>query len=143
MADYPIPAFHFQVSWGGAKLAFTEASGLKVETDIIEYRDGLSPDFSKTKMPGQRKFSDITLKRGVFKSDNQFYEWWNTISLNKVERRDIVISLLDENHKSGVVWKVKNAWPSSLEGPSLNATGNEVAIESMTIVNEGIAIENA
>lgn len=143
MADYPIPSFHFQVAWGGAKLAFTEASGLKVETEMIEYRDGLSPEFSKIKMPGQRKFSDIMLKRGVFKGDNEFYEWWNTISLNTVERRDIVISLLDEKHEPVVVWKVKNAWPSSLEGPSLNASGSEVAIESMTIVNEGIVIENA
>lgn len=143
MPDYPLPAFHFQVSWGGAKLAFTEASGLKVETEVIEYRDGLSPDFSVLKMPGQRKYGDITLKRGVFKGDNDFYKWWNTVSLNKVERRDVVISLLDEKHEPVMVWKVKNAWPSNLEGPSLNASGKEVAIESLTIVNEGVAIENA
>ncbi len=142
MADYPLPTFHFQVDWGGAKLAFSEASGLQVETETIEYRDGLSPEFSPTKMPGQRKYSDITLKRGVFQGDNEFYEWWNTIQLNTVDRRDIIISLLDETHSPVMVWKVKRAWPSSLESPGLNADSSEVALESLTIVNEGIVIEN-
>ncbi len=66
MADYPLPKFHFQVEWGGAKMAFTELSGLDVETEVIEYREGNSPEYFKTKMPGMQKFSNIILKRGTF-----------------------------------------------------------------------------
>ncbi len=142
MPDYPLPVFQFQVDWGGTKLAFSEASGLKVETEVIEYRDGLSKEFSVTKMPGIKKYGDITLKRGVFKGDNEYFSWWNTTQLNTVERRDITISLLDETHSPVMVWKVKRAWPSSIESPGMNSTGSEVAIESITIVNEGIVIEN-
>ena len=75
MADYPLSKFHFQVEWGGSKIGFTEASGLDIETEVIEYRDGASPEYHKIKMPGMRKFSNITLKRGYFQSDNEFYIW--------------------------------------------------------------------
>ena len=62
MANYPLPKFHFQVEWGGSKLGFTEVSGLAVETDVIEYRDGLSPEYVKTKMPGMQKYGNITIE---------------------------------------------------------------------------------
>src|SRR6478609_1969883 len=107
MANYPLPKFHFQVEWGGTKIGFTDVSGLDITNDVIEYRDGASPEYHKIKMPGQRKFSNIVLKRGIFKSDNEFYAWFDTINMNTVERRDITISLLDEQLSPVIVWKVK------------------------------------
>ena len=142
MADYPIPKFHFQVEWGGTKIGFTEVSGLDVESEVIEYRDGASPEYVKTKMPGMQKFSNITLKRGTFQGDNEFYNWWNTVALNTIERRDITISLLNENHEPVVVWKVKNAWPTKVQSTDLKADGNETAIESIEVVHEGLTIQN-
>lgn len=142
MAEYPLPKFHFQVEWGGTKLGFTEVSGLDITTEVIEYRDGASPEYSKVKMPGQRKFSNISLKRGTFKADNQFYNWFNTVSLNTIERRNLVISLLNENHEPVVVWKVKNAWPTKITPTDLKADGNEVAIESIELAHEGLTIQN-
>lgn len=142
MANYPLVKFHFQVDWGGTKIGFTEVSGLDVETEVVEYREGSSPEYSKIKMPGMQKFSNITLKRGTFKSDNEFYQWWNTVKLNTIERRDITIKLLNEEHEPVVVWKVKNAWPTKIQSTDLKADGNEVAIESMEIVHEGMSIQN-
>jgi phage tail-like protein len=142
MANYPLSKFHFQVDWSGTNIGFTEVSGLDISNDVIEYRDGSSPEYSKIKMPGQRKFSNISLKRGMFKSDNDFYTWFNTINMNTVERRDITISLLDETMAPVVVWKVKNAWPSKITPTDLKADGNDVAIESLEIVHEGITIQN-
>ena len=72
MATYPLPKFHYQVQWGGSRLGFTEVTGLSVENELIEYREGNSPEYSKIKMPGMQKFGNITLKRGTFKSDNEF-----------------------------------------------------------------------
>ncbi|GAA5521923.1 phage tail protein [Aliifodinibius salicampi] len=141
MSDYPLVKFHFQVEWGGTKIGFSEVSGLNVETEPIEYRHGASPEFTKTKMPGLQKYSNITLKRGSFQSDNEFYEWWNTIRLNTIERRDITISLLNEEHEPLITWKVKNAWPIKVESTDLKADGNEVAIESMELAHEGLTIE--
>lgn len=140
--NYPLVKFHFQVEWGGTKIGFTEVSGLDVETEVVEYRDGASPEYSKIKMPGMQKFSNITLKRGTFKSDNDYFKWWNTVKLNTIERRDITISLLNEEHAPVITWKVKNAWPSKVQSTDLKAEGNEVAIESMEIVHEGLSIQN-
>ncbi|WP_109699995.1 phage tail protein [Chitinophaga deserti] len=142
MANYPLPKFHFQVEWGGANIGFTEVSGLDVQIDPIEYRDGASPEYVKTKMPGMIKYSNITMKRGTFKGDNEFYNWWNTVALNTIERRNVTISLLNENHEPVVVWKVKNAWPIKVQSSDLKSDGNEVAIESIELAHEGLVIQN-
>ena len=142
MANYPIPKFHFRVEWGGTNIGFSEISGMNVENKIIEYRDGISPEFSKIKMPGMREYSNITLKRGTFKGDNDFYKWLNTISLNTVERRDLTISLLNEKHEPVVIWKVHNAFPIKVQSTDLKADGSEVAIEQLDLAHEGLTIEN-
>jgi phage tail-like protein len=142
MAEYPLPKFHFQVQWGGTKIGFTEVTGLEVTTEKIEYRDGASKEYHKVRMPGMQTFGDLTLKRGVFAGDNEYYDWWNTVALNTVERRDITISLLNEAHEPVVVWKVKNAWPTKVTSTDLNASGNETAIETLVLTHEGLTIEN-
>lgn len=142
MADYPLPAFHFQVDWGGTNLGFAEVGGLTIEIQAIEYRDGLSPIYSPQKMPGIPKLSNITLKRGIVPKDNEFFDWLNTTQLNKVERRDITISLLNESHEPVMSWKVTNAFPVKVEGPALKSTGNDVAIETIELAHEGLTIEN-
>jgi phage tail-like protein len=142
MAQYPLPKFHFRVEWGGTRIGFTEVTGLEVSTDLIEYRDGASPEYSKIKMPGMQKFGNITLKRGIFKSDNEYYNWWNTHALNTIERRDITISLLNESHEPIVVWKIKNAWPVKVQSTDLKGDGNEVAIETIEIAHEGLTMQN-
>jgi phage tail-like protein len=147
MAEYPLPVFHFQVTWGGTNLGFAEVSGLNIENQMIEYRDGLSPVYSSVKMPGIPKYGNITLKRGILPDDNEFFDWLNSIKLNKVgdnngERRDLIISLLNENHEPIMTWKAVGAFPVKIEGPGLKATGNEVAIESMEVAHEGLTIEN-
>jgi phage tail-like protein len=142
MSQYPLPKFHFTVDWGGTQIGFSEISGLQVEMDVIEYREGASPEFSKIKMPGMAKNGNITLKRGTFANDNEFYKWFNSVKMNTIERRDITISLLNENHEPVVTWKVKNAWPSKVQSTDLKADGNEVAIESMELVHEGLTMQN-
>ena len=114
MADYPLPKFHFNVDWGGTQIGFTEISGLDVETEVIEYRQGASKEYNKTKQPGLTKYSNITMKRGTFQSDNEFFDWWKETKLfqegnatGSIYRRDLTIKLLNENHEPVVVWKVK------------------------------------
>lgn len=139
---YPLPVFHFKVEWGGTEMAFSEVTGLNVEIQVIEYRDGLSPEYSTVKMPGMPKNGNITCKRGVVSADNEFFDWLKTIRLNKVERRDLVISLLNEDHDPVMVWTAVNAFPAKLTSPDLKASGNEAAIETLEIAHEGLQIEN-
>lgn len=139
---YPLPVFHFSVQWGGDRVGFAEVGGLNVENQFIEYRAGDFPEYSSIKMPGLRKFSNITLKRGIVTADNQFFAWLSTIKLNKADRRDLVISLLNEEHQPVMVWKVMRAFPVKVEGPQLKATSNEVAIESIELAHEGLEVQN-
>jgi phage tail-like protein len=145
MADstiYPLPKFHFIVEWGGTRVGFTEVTGLDMQVEAIEYREGNSKEYSKIKMPGLHKFSNITLKRGSVTGDKEFYLWINTVSLNQVERRDLSISLLNENHEPVFTWKVKQAFPVKVQASDLKSDGNEVAIESIELAHEGLNILN-
>lgn len=137
---YPIPKFHFAIEWGGQRVGFTEVTGLDVSVDPIEYRDGSSPEFSKVKMPGLKKFSNIVLKRGTVSGDSDFYKWMQTISMNTVERRDVLIKLLNENHEPVFTWKVLNAFPVKYQASDLKSDANEVAIETLEIAHENFAL---
>jgi phage tail-like protein len=141
-AQYPLPVFHFTVQWGGTRVGFSEVTGLTQENQAIEYRDGSFPEYSSIKMPGLRKFTNVTLKRGVIKGDNELFDWLSTVKLNTVERRDLVVSLLNEEHSPVMVWKVLNAFPVKVEGPQLKASGNEVAIETIELAHEGLEVQN-
>lgn len=142
MAEYPLPKFHFRVEWDDTEIGFTEVSGLEIETELIEYREGNNKEYSTVKMPGLKSYSNLTLKRGVFKSENQFYDWFNSIKLNSVDRHNITISLLNEEHEPVVVWKIKNAWPVKIVSTDLKSDDNEVAIEELEIAHEGLTIQN-
>lgn len=139
---YPLPVFHFVVQWGGTRVGFSEVSGLTQEVQPIEYRDGSLPEYSTIKMPGLKKYSNVTLKRGIIAGDNEFFNWLNTVKLNTVERRDLVISLLNEEHEPVMNWRIHNAFPVKVEGPGLKASGNEVAIESVELAHEGLELQN-
>jgi phage tail-like protein len=138
---YPLPVFHFQVEWNGTRIGFTEVTGLTAEVQAIEYREGVSPQYFVTKMSGMHKFNNITLKRGQFRGDNEFFAWLNTVNLNKPDRRTITIKLLDETHAPVFTWTVSNAWPCKVEGPSLKSTGNEVSTESIELCCESWVVE--
>lgn len=138
--DHPLPASHFLVNWGGTRIGFTEVSGLEIGADVIEYREGSFPSQSPIKMPGLKRYGDITMKRGLFADDNEFHVWFATIDLNKVERRDLTISLLNEAHEPVVTWKIVNAWPTKLVGPVLDARASRVAIEELVIACEEIVV---
>ncbi len=148
--DYPIPKFHFQVEWGeNFRIGFTEVSGLDFETEVIEYREGNSKKYNKTKQPGLTKFSNITLKRGTFEGDFDYYKEWRKTYFfqegNKTGsqyRRTVTIKLLNESHEAIITWKLLNAWPSKIQSTDLKADGNEVAIETMELVHEGLEIMN-
>ena len=140
---WPLPKFYFQVKWDKNEMNFQEVSGLDIQSEEIKYRHGNSPVFSVIKMPGMKKFGNITMKKGVFKGDNKFWDWLNQIKLNTIKRVPVTISLLDEAGKPTMVWTLTNAWPTKISSTDLKSEGNEVAIESIEIVHEGLTIANA
>lgn len=141
---WPLPKFYFSVEVSDlAEATFQEVSGLDVEAQVIEYRHGNSPDFSTIKMPGLKKYGNVTLKKGIFKSDNKFWDWFNKIKMNTIERQPMTIKLLDESGAPTMVWTLKNSWPTKITGTDLKSDGNEVAVETLEIAHEGLTIENS
>jgi phage tail-like protein len=144
---YPLPKFHFELEWGGVRMGFTEVSGLDFETEVIEYREGNLPTYNKTKQPGLTKFTDVTLKRGIVLDNLEYYEQWIKTAMfqEKKEqyRRTVTIKLLNEEHKAIITWTLSKAWPSKIQSTDLKADANEVAIETMTLVHEGLVMAKA
>ncbi|MBO9591345.1 MAG: phage tail protein [Niabella sp.] len=136
----PVSRYHFTADWGGSRMGFAEISGLNIEIEPVLFREGASPEDQMRKLPGLRSYSNIVLKRSILKGDNDFFDWINTKQMNQIQRRDIVISLLNENHEPLVVWRVKNAFPVKYTGPVLAAGANSVAMESLELTHEGLTV---
>ena len=134
-AAWPLPKFAFEVTWDDQVMHFQEVSGLDAEAQAIEYRHGNSPQFSVAKMPGIRKYSDMTMKKGVFKNENERRDWFNAIKMNTIQRKTVTISLLDEGGAPAMVWTLLNAWPTRI-------TGNEVTVEALVFAHEGRTVGN-
>jgi phage tail-like protein len=136
----PYSAFNFLVEIDGVTVAgFVECSGLTTETDPIEYRNG-NEDITVRKLPGLKKFTNIVLKRG-FTDDKSLWDWRKKVMDGKTERQSGAIVMLTEDRQPALRWNFRSGWPSKWEGPTFNAKNNEVAIESMEIAHEGLALE--
>lgn len=89
------------------------------------------------KLPGLKKYGNITLKQGVADS-MVMYEWMIAGVEGEVERKTITITILDETETATASWQVINAWPAKYTAPDFNATASEVAIETLEIAHEGM-----
>ncbi|NHB88019.1 phage tail protein [Photorhabdus tasmaniensis] len=137
--DYPIPVYRFVVSIGDEKIPFNNVSGLDINYDVIEYKDGTGNYY---KMPGQRQAINITLRKGVFSGDTKLFDWLNSIQLNQVEKKDISISLTNEaGTEILMTWNVANAFPTSLTSPAFDATSNEVAVQEISLTADRVTIQ--
>ncbi len=121
------------------KGAFTEASGLELEIPPIEYRTG-AEDVTVRKIPGLKKFTNITLKRGIT-GDVAFWSWIVEALNGKVRRTAGSIVLLDENRQEAMRWNFDRGWPTKYTGPTLAATKNEIAMETLVLAVEKLEID--
>jgi phage tail-like protein len=138
----PYMQYNFLVEIDGvARAGFTEVGGLTTEQEIIEYREGSDPPFMK-KIPGLQKYTPATLKRG-WTQDEDFWLWRKTTLDGQTERRAGSIVLLDEGRSPVLRWNFTEGWISKWEGPALNSTTNEAAIESIEICYEQLVMEVA
>jgi phage tail-like protein len=136
----PYAGFNFLVEIDGVtKAGFSEASGLDVENEIIEYRNG-SEATTKRKLPGLRKYTNVALKRG-FTADKELWDWRKKVLDGKTERQSDAIVLMNEAREPALRFVFRQGWPSKWQGPPLNAGNSEVAIETLEIACEEILLE--
>jgi phage tail-like protein len=123
-----------------AVAGFSECSGLDVTLEVMEYKEGGVNDFVR-KFPTRASHGNITLKRGVIYLEDDLWSWNQDFVQGNGTRRDGLILLLDESRMPAKVWKFRRGLPMKWVGPSLNATQNSVAIESLEIAHEGLFLE--
>jgi phage tail-like protein len=147
LRDNPYGAFNFLVALGGAQGdggegtiigGFSDASGLGMDVNYSEYRNGNERFNTARKVPNTHKLDDVTLKRGLVGSTDLF-EWIKTVRDGTADPRSVTVTLLDEARNAVATWRLRNAQPKKWTGPTLAAKGGgEVAMEELHLVHEGI-----
>ncbi len=135
----PYRAYNFLVEIDGiTRAGFRECSGLDSAQDPIEYREGDEKYLTVRKLPGLVKYSNISLKYGIT-DDEELWQWRTKAVEGQVERKNGSVVLLDDLGQEKKRWNFREAWISKWTGTSFNATGNEVAIETIEIAHEGVS----
>lgn len=139
-ATWPLVRFQFSVKIGSDEVMFQEVTGLTSETQVVEYRVGNSQAYTAIKMPGIKKFGNVTLKKGIFKSDTKLWTMYNAIKMNTIARQTVVISLLDEANAVAMSWNLTNAFPCKMTVTDLKADASEAAVETIELAHEGLTL---
>jgi phage tail-like protein len=136
----PYRGYNFRIEINNTAVAsFRECSGLTLSTDAVDYREGTDVPLNVRKLTGLRKYTNITLKRGYTQNED-LWNWYKNIVNGVTDRRNGAVVLQDEQHKDVLRWNFVNAWISKWEGPTMNATSNDVAIETIEITPEQVAL---
>jgi phage tail-like protein len=137
----PLIGFHFAVEIDGVQMAFfKECSGLESEHEVVEHKavDNKGKQILH-KMPGKLKWGNISLKRGLT-SDMGMWDWRKKVEDGKMSdaRKNGSVVLYNYDLNEVARYNFTNGWPSKVAGSGLQATGNEVAVEEVVIVHEGL-----
>ncbi|MCA8991586.1 MAG: phage tail protein [Planctomycetaceae bacterium] len=146
---YPLPVYNYRVEIDGVPVGFSEVSGLSISYETTTYKESPVesgvPGPRVMHMPAQSTPVNVTLKKGIVrgKSVATLFRWINSTATNLIDKKDIFIRLCDETGTPVISWSVRNAFPTKLDAPTFDATSNDVAIESMELMADGVRIEEA
>ena len=137
----PYRGYNFRMEVDGVdEASFREVSGLSLTTDPVDYREGTDAWLSVRKLTGLRKYSNLTFKRGIT-TNQDLWNWYKNILNGVDDRRNGAVVLQDEEHNDVLRWEFQNGWICKWEGASLNATSNDVVIESIEICHERVELK--
>lgn len=115
---------------------FNECSGLDMNMEVEEYMEG-GNNGTVLKFPTRIKYEKLVLKTGLT-SGTALWDWFYGFVEGKVQRKDGLITLQNEQHQAHTVWEFKRGLPVSYKGPQMNAQQSNVAFESIEIEHEGL-----
>ena len=104
----------------------------------IEYREGNEPAHVR-KLPGLHRFGNLMLTRGMTAS-MELINWNRQVQAGDTAnaRRNVAVIVMDESGTDRARFVIHDAWPAKYTVGALNGNGNEVLIETLELVNEGI-----
>jgi phage tail-like protein len=124
---------------GIAASDFLTVCGIEAAVNVVDYRNGGDKLSSPRKLPGEASFTNLILRRGLT-ADLSLWDWMRQTLEGQVSRRNVSIVLLDDAREAVLRFNVVNAWPVKWTGPALNAESSDVAIETLEITHEGLAV---
>src|SRR5262249_30097984 len=133
----PYIGCNFLVVTGFVVGGFKEVSGLEGHVELRSYAEGGRNGYLH-QLPGEVRWPNLVLSRGVVDS-NSMWSWFEDVSRGIIQRKQLVIMMLDRDRTPAMWWDVKDAIPVKWTGPRLSATSDEVAMESVELVHKGIA----
>lgn len=139
---YPPLGFHFEVRFNNFKdeIHFQSVTGLNVELETEQIAEGGENRFKHT-LPTRAKYQNLVLKRGML-IDSKLIAWCrNTVENLDIQPTDLTITLLNNEHKPLVTWKVTHAWPIKWTVDDLNAETGKIVIETIELVYDFFSIE--
>jgi phage tail-like protein len=138
----PALIFKFYLEIEGVIVAeFTELSGLSVEREVKEHREGGLNDFVH-RLPGPIKSGNITLKRGMTYS-HDLWEWFHTGMYDgKVKRVNLSIILGDALGKRVRQWDLTGAYPVKYSSADLRSASDELVVETLELTHHGLIINS-
>ncbi len=131
----PLTTTLYKVELDGlGELVFTECSGLKSTTEVVEYAEGGENGYVH-KFIGNTKSGNLVLKHGMGKGTRALYKLREAVIFSKQQSTfDGAVVLLDDRHRERWRWPFTNAFISRWEGPVLKGQGNTIAVETLEIV---------
>jgi len=135
----PYKNYRFLVEIDGiVQAGFKEVTIPDSSQDPIDYREG-SDQPTVRKIPGLIKYGNVSLKVGMTDS-MELYNWRKLVEDGKTDdyRKNMAIILINEQGDPTGRWEFSDAWPTKYDAPDLNATDNNIAIEAIDIVHEGM-----
>ena len=135
---FPLLKFQFRVTIDSKQFEFQEITGLASDLEGVKTKGGNSVVYSTIKMPGIKRYGNVTMKKGIAPNTKIIADYLNQKSGSPAKKTNITIDLLDENGKVSMTWILINAFPVKITTTDVKAKGNEIAIESIEVVHEGI-----
>ena len=143
MRKDPSTSFNFKVQIDGIEYgSFRECTGMGSETELVETKESKGGRLVYMKIPGALKWENIVLKRGI--TDHMdIWKWRKKVEQGKVDdaRTNGTVQMCDQNGTTIALWNFKDGWPRKVSGPTFNAQNNEIGVEELEIVHEGIVRE--
>jgi phage tail-like protein len=137
MTDYYPPwGFYYRVDFSISKekndARFQAVSGLSVEYDMEEYKEGGENRFTH-KLPVRTKYADMVLKRGMVTGSEVIAWCLRAFRERLFSPADVNVILMNEKGEPLRTWKVVHAIPKKWQVSDLNANENAIVIETIEL----------
>jgi phage tail-like protein len=134
----PYQACNFVIEIEGLLVGgFSQCTGLAVEVEVHEYREGGQNEFMH-RFAGATRHPPLVLKHGLSPLDG-LWGWHQDVAAGQVRRRNATIYLLNSSQVPVLWWHIRESLPLKWTGPELHADSASIAFETVELTHRGLS----